>query len=330
MAKAKKLPSGNYRCLACKTIDGKKINKSFTAATKKEAELLAIEWQNENSITDNSITLSKAVDNYIALRRNTVSPVTIKTYEGYKKRYLLDYQNKSISCFNSKLMQNIVNDLAAKLSPKTVKSVYAFYSSVLSEHNIKCNVTLPKIYKPIYNTPSQNIGKRILDAVKDTDIELPVNLALKCGLRVSEICGLKWSAIHENYMIIDNVIVSFGTEQIEKAPKSAAGRRKIPLSDDLLSLINSQPKINEYVYQKNAKAIGASFRRVLIKNNIPHIKFHELRHAFASNMALLGIPESYAKALGGWDTSEILHGIYEQTYKDEEIEFAKKIQDFYK
>ena len=57
---------------------------------------------------------------------------------------------------------------------------------------------------------------------------------------------------------------------------------------------------------------------------------HELRHAFASNMALLGIPESYAKALGGWDTSEILHGIYEQTFKDEEIEFAKKVQDFYK
>ena len=78
MAKAKKLPSGNYRCLACKTIDGKKINKSFTAATKKEAELLAIEWQNENSITDNSITLSKAVDNYIALRRNTVSPTPPK------------------------------------------------------------------------------------------------------------------------------------------------------------------------------------------------------------------------------------------------------------
>lgn len=329
MAKAKKLPSGNYRCLACKAIGGKKINKSFTAATKKEAELLALEWQNENSINDSSITLSKAIDNYIALRRNTVSPVTIKTYEGYKKRYLTEYQGKSVSYFNTKVMQTVVNDLSAKLSPKTVKSVYSFYSSVLSEYGIKCDATLPKIYKPIYNTPPQDIGKKILEAVKDTDVELPVNLALKCGLRISEVCGLKWSAIHDDYIVIDNVIVSFGKEQIEKAPKSSAGKRKIPVSKDVLSLINSQPKINEYVYQKNAKAIGSSFRRVLKKNDLPHVKFHELRHAFASNMALLGIPENYAKAIGGWDTSEILHQIYEQTYKDEEMKFAKKIQGFY-
>lgn len=217
MAKAKKLPSGNYRCLACKVIDGKKINKSFTAASKKEAELLALEWQNENSANDSSITLSKAVDNYIALRRNTVSPVTIKTYEGYKKRYLTEYQDKSVSYFTSKVMQSIVNDLSVKLSSKTVKSVYSFYASVLSEYGVKCDVTLPKIYKPIYNTPSQEVGKKILEAVKGTDIELPINLALKCGLRISEVCGLKWSAVHDDYIIIDNVVVSFGKDQFEKA-----------------------------------------------------------------------------------------------------------------
>ena len=68
---------------------------------------------------------------------------------------------------------------------------------------------------------------------------MPVNLALKCGLRISEVCGLKWSAIHDDYIVIDNVIVSFGKEQIEKAPKSSAGKRKIPVSKDVLSLINS-------------------------------------------------------------------------------------------
>lgn len=329
MAKAKKLPSGNYRCLACKVIDGKKINKSFTAASKKEAELLALEWQNENSANDSSITLSKAVDNYIALRRNTVSPVTIKTYEGYKKRYLTEHQDKSVSYFNSKVMQGIVNDLSVKLSAKTVKSVYSFYASVLSEYGIKCDVTLPKIYKPIYNTPSQEVGKKILEAVKGTDIELPINLALKCGLRISEVCGLKWSAVHENYIIIDNVVVSFGKDQFEKAPKSVAGKRKIPISKDISALINAQPKVNEYVCQKSSNAIRRSLQRILEKNNLPHVKFHELRHAFASNMALLGIPENYAKSIGGWDTSEILHQIYEQTYKDEEMEFAKKIQGFY-
>ena len=43
MASAKKLKSGNWRCLAYigKDKEGKRLYKSFTAPTKKEAELLA-------------------------------------------------------------------------------------------------------------------------------------------------------------------------------------------------------------------------------------------------------------------------------------------------
>lgn len=47
MPKAKKLPSGNYRCqvFSHKDAQGKKIYKSFTAPTKRQAELLAVEWK---------------------------------------------------------------------------------------------------------------------------------------------------------------------------------------------------------------------------------------------------------------------------------------------
>ena len=58
MAKARKLPSGNWRCLVRKTIDGKQISKSFTAPTKKEAEFLAAEWvASEEDKVDNLITM---------------------------------------------------------------------------------------------------------------------------------------------------------------------------------------------------------------------------------------------------------------------------------
>ena len=40
--KAKKLPSGSWRCQA--SVNGER--RSFTAPTKKEAEFLALEWQN--------------------------------------------------------------------------------------------------------------------------------------------------------------------------------------------------------------------------------------------------------------------------------------------
>ena len=52
MAKAKRLPSGNWNVQAYKTIDGKKIRKSITAETKAEAEYLAEQWQ--NSVVEDS------------------------------------------------------------------------------------------------------------------------------------------------------------------------------------------------------------------------------------------------------------------------------------
>lgn len=45
MATAKKLPSGSYRCLIFDRMeDGKRKYKSFTAPTKKEAELKATQY----------------------------------------------------------------------------------------------------------------------------------------------------------------------------------------------------------------------------------------------------------------------------------------------
>lgn len=155
-------------------------------------------------------------------------------------------------------------------------------------------------------------------------------MALKCGLRISEISGLKWSAVHDNYIIIDNVLVAFGAGTYEKKPKSSAGNRKIPITPEIKALIDKQPKTSEYVVPLNPNAIRARFNKLLQKNDLPHIKFHELRHAFASNMALLGIPEAYAKSIGGWDTGAVLHGIYEQIFFEQEKEFIEKVQNFYK
>lgn len=67
--------------------------------------------------------------------------------------------------------------------------------------------------KIIYATPDLQASLKILEACKDTEIELPVTLALRLGLRVSEICGLKWSAVYNDYIVINNVIVSYGTEE---------------------------------------------------------------------------------------------------------------------
>lgn len=329
MAKAKKLPSGNYRVLASKTVNGEIIRKSFTAETKKAAELSALEWQNSNDTTNLKTTLANACKFYINSRRNIVSPVTVKTYEGYTKRYLQELMPLPLQNLSNFAIQTAFNELSGTLSAKTVKSIHGFFRSVLLQYKIDIDVTLPKVQKPKYNTPDIDTCKKILELVQDTDLQVPVNLAMRCGLRLSEVCGLKFANVYNNYIYIDNVRIVFNSEVIEKAPKSIAGVRKIPLPEDIKKMIDNLPHDTEYIENRKANTLSIAFQRFLINNNLPKIKFHELRHAFASVMALAGVPERYAMSIGGWDTADILHKIYEQTFEDKQQEFATQIDKFF-
>lgn len=88
MSTARKLPSGNYRCLVFDYTDenGKRKYKSFTASTKKEAELLASQYLNDdsrNSIAD--LTVRECIDRFIKSKENTLSPTTLRGYYSLQK-----------------------------------------------------------------------------------------------------------------------------------------------------------------------------------------------------------------------------------------------------
>ncbi len=82
MAKAKKLPSANWRVQVFigKDANGKNIMKSFCAPTHKEAEKLAAEFELTGKKNLKRFTVGQAFDGYMALKRNVLSPSTIHGY----------------------------------------------------------------------------------------------------------------------------------------------------------------------------------------------------------------------------------------------------------
>lgn len=76
MAKAKKLPSGNWRVQASKVIDGKQVRKSFTAPDKRKAELQAAQWLDsiEEYSNTESITLRQAYERYMGQKARYYLP----------------------------------------------------------------------------------------------------------------------------------------------------------------------------------------------------------------------------------------------------------------
>ena len=160
MATARKTASGNYRCLAYigKDENGKRIYKSFTAKTKKEAERMAIEYERSVSGPEKKkITLHDVIDRYIENRRNLLSPSTLKEYCRIRDKDFFQWQEKDAYALTSEDLQRMVNELSAKASPKTVRNRFMLIESSLKELRPELNtkVLFPQKKKQEITIPTE-------------------------------------------------------------------------------------------------------------------------------------------------------------------------------
>ena len=121
MATAKKLPSGNWRVRAYAGTDrtGKKIMVSFTAPTKREAELKAAQYLAENKTGSgpSDITVSDAIDRYITAKTAVLSASTIHGYRGLQRRYYDGIADKKVRALTTEGMQLFKSRLVHLILP---------------------------------------------------------------------------------------------------------------------------------------------------------------------------------------------------------------------
>lgn len=328
MATAKKLPSGSWRVRVYDKVKGKYI--SFTAGTKKEAELLGAEYL--NGVTQErrkEKTLGECIEEYITLGENSRSPSTTDKYRRIKKNYLLPFCDISPSDLQQDKLQGYFNGLALKLSAKTLSDIRGFLQGVLNVYapQIQLKLTLPKKQKKIKHFPDI---KQIMQAVQGTEIELPCMLALWQGMRMSEVRGARKSDINGNVLTIQNVIVTVDGKHIEKTQtKTYDSTRQVVLSDYIMQLVNALPEEQEHLTELSGQAIYKRFVRLMQKHGIEGVSFHDLRHLNASTMLALGVPDKYAMERGGWSSTNIMKSVYQHTITDERKRFDSVVDEYF-
>lgn len=335
MAKAKKLPSGNWRVrVYCgKNAEGKPTYKSFTAETKKEAEyqgaLYALKKKEKSSPM--RWTLAEAAERYIDDRRQTESPATIRTYLSIARTKYQELMPMQLEKITQEKLQEVTNKEALRLAPKTVISAHGFISSVIRTYvpDFVVSTKLPKKKKSAYGTPSPEVLKRIFDCAKGSSIELPILLAATMSLRMSEILALKWSDIENKVAHINEALVIGENGSVFKSTKTEAGDRYILVPECVMTVLNTTPKEGKYIFTKSRNYISKHFKKLLEDNGLPSCRFHDLRHANASAMLLLNIPDKYGMERGGWATRDTYHSIYQQTFTQERIQFDNKINQYF-
>lgn len=336
MASAKKLPSGNWRCRAYIGRDetGKDRYKSFTAPTKKQAEALAAAYAlHKKSEKTVEITVGQAIDKYIESKENVLSPTTIDSYKRVRRNCLQSIIDTPVSKLTSNDMQIAVNLDSSRLSPKTVRNAYGFFTSAVKMFypDFRVKVTLPAKQNKIKELPE---ASEIMKAVKSTEIELPCMLALWLSLRMSEVRGIRYKDISGNVLTVRETVVTIDGKHIQKnQTKTFKSTRQLNVPEYILHLIeSSKPEDSspdDFVIKMTGQSIYKRFVRILEKNHLPHITFHDLRHLNASVMLMLGIPDKYAMERGGWSSNYTLQNVYQHTFSAERQKVDDKINRYF-
>lgn len=340
MAKATKLPSGNYRCriYVGKNTNGKAIYKSFTEPTKKKAELRALEFQMHNKeITQDTanMKLSEAIDKYIESKANILSPATIRGYRVVQRNAFQDLMNLKLNKINNQKLQISINNEAKIKSEKTLRNEYGLLKTVMKIYapDILINISLPQREKFETQTLSLLQVQQLLNAIKGDDAEIALYLAICLGLRASEIAGLTWgcyNSTNKTISVKQALVPDEHNKLVKKGTKTTNSTRLLKVPDFLAQMLDSKSAdSNTPIIEISLVCIRKHLSNICKKNNIPHIRLHDLRHINASIMLLLNIPQKYAMERGGWDNIQTMDKIYQYTFKDEKELIDDKINDFF-
>ncbi len=313
--KIEKLPSGSYRIR--KMYKGKMYTViTEYKPTQKEAIALMSDKLKATESKSVHLTFQKAAESYVDMKRNVLSPRTIKEYSETTGRLPNWFNDLIVSDITQIEINRLVNELSKNKSPKTVRNYHGFISAVLGTFcpNLKISTTLPQKVRNEPYTPTKEDVKRILAEIKNTPYEIPITLACY-GMRRSEICALTLDDIDEDIVHINKAIVlDENRKWVVKNTKTTESTRDIIIPMELADKIREQG----YIYKGHPNTIYDCLKRTEQKLNIPHFSIHKLRHYFASQMSALGVPEADILKLGGWETDHVMKSVYRHSMMDKE------------
>lgn len=217
----------------------------------------------------------------------------------------------NLTAITEKDMQDFVlQKLNGGLSQKTIKDMLIVLRMIL-KFGAKKNYCVYAPIDVIFPTDRERQElevlsianqKKIMRFVEDnfTFRNLGIFICLSTGIRIGEICALTWDDIDtENGVIhirktIQRIYVKENgikkTELLIDTPKTATSMRDIPMIKDLYEILKPLKKVvnNDYFVLTNEatptepRTYRNYYKKLLDKLGIPPIKFHGLRHSFAT------------------------------------------------
>ena len=190
---------------------------------------------------------------------------------------------------------------------------------------------MPKSEKFITRVLSVEEQKRLENALSG-DSDIGIFLCLYTGLRIGELCALRWEDIHlERAVLTVNGTQARTEKGVEIiSPKSKSAKREIPLPPFLLEKIKRLPRTGEFVISRigrpfDIRTYRRHFKHILNKAGLPDIKFHALRHTFATRALEVGMDYKTLSEILGHSTVSITLDLYAHSLNEHKKKQMNKL-----
>lgn len=254
--------------------------------------------------------ISQIADLWKEEKRQFVKKSTFAAYSLIVETHLQPAFGNLTAITEKDVQDFVLHKLNGGLSQKTIKDMLIVLRMIL-KFGAKKNYCVYAPIDVIFPTDRERQElevlsianqKKIMRFIEDnfTFRNLGIFICLSTGIRIGEICALTWDDIDiENGVIhirktIQRIYVKENgikkTELLIDTPKTATSMRDIPMIKDLYEILKPLKKVvnNDYFVLTNEatptepRTYRNYYKKLLDKLGIPPIKFHGLRHSFAT------------------------------------------------
>lgn len=326
-------------------VDGKQKSKGGFK-TKKDALIFISETENKIRTGEYSDHANLTVEQFLVLWLKNYASKNVRssTYQTYVWSV-----NKAIPAIGSIQL--------AKLKPSHIQTFYTeqldtglsgtsvrYFHSTLKQafkHAVKWQLL---IKNPCESTepPSKNKSTaqslnaeqvvKLIEGSVGTKLYIPILLAVTCGLRRGEVCGLRWQDFNFNTkdIYIRNSLDWEDSKLTLRTVKTSHSERAIKLGNKTFSALKKhhteQTKIRlqwagSYNNQDfvitwtdgrpfSPDYLQKEYKKLLVKLKLPPIRFHDLRHTHATLLLQEGVPVKVVSERLGHSSTSFTQDIY--------------------
>ena len=332
---------------------------SRSLAQLKEKMLSAYAASEKYSPVVCSKTLQELSLEWLSCAKLRVKESSYCCYERIVTKYIIPYFKQTkycglntpkINAFIEYLLKYGRSDGNGGLSAKTahdiivtMRSIAKYAEQEYGLRNPMHSVSMPRIERkenPVLNeNERKKLQNHLVNNLNNTNIG--ILLTMYSGIRIGEICALKWGdidlrggIIHVSRTVqrIKDKTGNAKTKIVIASPKSKTSERDIPIPDFLVNILNARSQDKSgYILSGNhtpiePRTMQYRFSRILKNAKLPSVHFHALRHIFASTCVKLGFDIKTLSEILGHSSVEVTLNRYVHSSFEQKKEYMNRLQ----